>query len=68
MNFDDRRWKRHEELMRKINFEIGEAIDTTCISCRHFDAPTEGCRLANGQRPPAEVIAYGCDSHDWIPF
>ena len=42
----------------------------SCINCEHFvPLPTEQCELAPGQRPPANVIALGCDS--WlqeIPF
>ena len=40
----------------------------TCINCEHFDEKPELCRLA-GQRPPARVIATGCEKHlDQIPF
>lgn len=44
----------------------------TCVTCEHFDKATETCNKASGQRPPAEVIAYGCgeykDTYDDIPF
>lgn len=31
-----------------------------CLTCCNFDEPSEGCNIANGQRPPARVVAYGC--------
>lgn len=59
---------------------IERGIQATCITCIHFseyprnDANErhngEFCRLFNG-RPPARVIAYGCNSYandDEIPF
>lgn len=40
----------------------------TCIHCENFDDATEVCKLA-GARPPARVIAQGCESFDTrIPF
>jgi hypothetical protein len=39
----------------------------TCVNCIHFDEPSEVCALA-GQRPPARVIAYGCNSYEHFPF
>lgn len=41
----------------------------TCVNCMHFDEQREVCKLA-GARPPARVIAFGCDSfeEDNIPF
>ena len=32
----------------------------TCITCIHFDEPTEVCGLYQA-RPPARVIAEGCE-------
>ena len=41
----------------------------SCINCVSFNKPTEGCLNAGGQRPPAMVIALGCDSWEMdIPF
>lgn len=41
----------------------------TCINCLHFDNPNEECRKYGNQRPPARIIALGCDGHeDDIPF
>lgn len=43
-------------------------LSKSCHDCTHFQA--RGCLLANGQTPPKEVQAKGCDSWDWdnIPF
>jgi len=40
----------------------------SCNDCENY--LTGGCALANGQRPPPEVIKTGCDSWSWdtIPF
>jgi hypothetical protein len=41
----------------------------SCINCIQFDKKREECLLAPGQRPPALVIALGCDSWEMdIPF
>ena len=51
---------------------LGEAIlelierarlHRSCLTCEHFDEPSEGCGLAGGQRPPALVIAMGCGKY-----
>lgn len=43
----------------------------TCLTCLNFNEAREGCRLANFDRPPARVIAYGCPAYfneEEIPF
>ena len=41
----------------------------TCVNCDQFNKETEGCKFANGSRPPAMVIVMGCDSWvEEIPF
>lgn len=56
---------------------IRRGLIRTCINCDHWvpNQPgivkdtTEECSLARGQRPPAIVIALGCDSwQEEIPF
>ncbi len=42
----------------------------TCLLCKNFDEKDEECRLFKS-RPPARVIAFGCnkfDDLDGIPF
>lgn len=42
----------------------------TCLNCDNFLEKSELCKLVY-QRPPARVIAFGCDKHDdteQIPF
>ena len=40
----------------------------TCITCANFQPQMEICALANA-RPPATVIAFGCNAHeDKVPF
>lgn len=39
-----------------------------CPNCEHFNADSEHCQIA-GQRPPARVIANGCEQfEEFIPF
>lgn len=63
-----------------VQTALNNALETTCkqngllrscLNCHHFIEAKEGCKLANMQRPPARVIAYGCPSwedKDEIPF
>ncbi len=40
----------------------------TCINCFHFQETTEQCKLFRA-RPPARIIAFGCEKYDdQIPF
>lgn len=57
--------------IRQCASSLAQAIEIncrTCVRCMHFNAD-ETCTLA-GARPPAKVIAFGCDSFlpDDIPF
>lgn len=46
-----------------------EAYCKTCVQCLHFDTSKELCTLAKPPaRPPAKVIAFGCDAYDNVPF
>lgn len=42
------------------------ACMTTCLNCSHFDEPREICNKAH-KRPPARVIACGCELHQERP-
>lgn len=45
-----------------------EDATRSCLTCCHFSESDEICLLAK-QRPPARVIAYGCEQYeDDIPF
>ena len=59
------------QAIRECAAAIGKAVNDgrrTCVQCIRFDQRTEQCALA-GQRPPAQVIAFGCDSFEEdIPF
>lgn len=50
-----------------------ELARKTCLECIHFDRQAEFCRhpgLSPHGRPPAAIIAYGCNAfeYDPIPF
>lgn len=53
--------------IRQMIIEGG--ANRSCITCEHFDEPKELCIPAKA-RPPARVIALGCDSYidNEIPF
>lgn len=64
-------------LIEQLRFMNGTVLSnanekhlTTCIKCFHFNESAEICKLANA-RPPARIIAFGCDSYekeDEIPY
>lgn len=58
-------------MAREIGTVVSEYLDRqtkTCLNCEHFDEPNEICRMV-GKRPPARIIAMGCEYHDdIIPF
>ena len=59
----------HGIIIRTI--EGTDPIYKSCMNCINFSEQREGCSLANYQRPPARVIAYGCpqwEDIDEIPF
>ena len=59
----------HNLVMRAI--EGTDPIYKSCMNCINFNEQREGCSLANWQRPPARVIAYGCpqwEDIDEVPF
>lgn len=54
-------------LLTSAELEI-DKLRCSCINCKNFDENAELCKLAN-IRPPAKVIANGCESFvDGIPF
>jgi hypothetical protein len=58
-----------EEVANRIAESVGSKlsmtllrITPTCVLCQNFNGDREICRL-NGQRPPASVIAFGCEMY-----
>ena len=64
-----------EETAKALVDVVGPAVfnafmdaTRTCITCDHWQANTEICGLYNA-RPPAKIIAFGCESYiNEIPF
>lgn len=50
---------------------LPEQIVKSCLTCDNFDEPSEICKKFNA-RPPAKVIAFGCEGYcnieEEIPF
>lgn len=46
-------------LGRKITMDM-LALSKPCVLCSHFKLDTEVCGL-NGMRPPARIMAFGCE-------
>jgi len=40
---------------------------STCLNCCTFDKEADICKAA-GQKPPTEVLVFGCPMWDSIPF
>lgn len=60
-----------EQTLSKHMMREGDGMTPSCLSCEHFKESTEECNAANGQRPPARIIAFGCNVYrdrDDIPF
>lgn len=59
--------KERVQLQQRIADLIEAArIERSCLTCMHFDEKNELCHLAH-QRPPARVIALGCESFLMAP-
>lgn len=55
------------QLVRSIMEMVQRAkIYRSCVACTKFDEPSETCTLYQ-QRPPARVIAMGCESFEEDP-
>lgn len=48
-------------------FMVEKGVLSTCLTCRNWHKEDETCGSA-GARPPAEVIVFGCNQWDDIPF
>jgi hypothetical protein len=51
---------------RKITMDM-LALSNSCVMCEHFKNDTETCGL-NNLRPPARVIAFGCERFERIGY
>ena len=65
-----------EQIVSEVRITVEQMLNSktkTCVQCIHWvngpmTAPIEHCGLAE-QRPPAHIIAYGCEKYeDEIPF
>jgi hypothetical protein len=69
-DFNDQQMKRiaaFGEVAGKLAGQLQRAC-RSCVHCDHFNQGRELCQL-NGQRPPAKIIAFGCECYeDEIPF
>lgn len=55
------------DFTRRIHELVAEArLYRTCVTCQHFTESTEVCGLYSA-RPPARVIASGCDQYTQVP-
>lgn len=58
-------------IIESISMRVSQAIANcarSCLGCEHFKDGDELCGL-NGQRPPARIIAFGCEMfEDAVPF
>jgi hypothetical protein len=48
-------------------FMVDRYAVSTCLNCTNFNEKEELCKKASS-RPPAEVLVYGCEAWDDIPF
>ena len=67
----DRAEMKHklQQAMTKAFEEV--RVFRNCLTCEHFIEHMEICNRVQGpnNRPPARIIAYGCEAHsEEIPF
>lgn len=81
MLLSDRKDRLRINLLSRVPLTIGEKILVaimddlitredicqTCISCENWDHENELCLKVN-KRPPAVIIANGCEYYQDIPF
>lgn len=46
---------------------VDQQVLPTCLNCSQFNKETNLCLLA-GVQPPPEVLVFGCERWDNIPF
>lgn len=55
-----------EQIARYMGDELRRIVPT-CVNCLRWDEQSETCTLWLA-RPPARVIAFGCEKFDDMPF
>lgn len=55
-----------KQLTKELNAQL-TMLQKNCTTCEEFDNTKEVCKKFN-QRPPARIIAYGCEHWYDIPF
>lgn len=56
------------EVLTNATTRLVEQALKTCVVCDHWNQSKETCAL-NGLRPPARIIAFGCECFEnEIPF
>lgn len=63
--------REFEAVMRRYVGKDENGLTPSCLSCEYFKESTEECNAANGAKPPARIIAFGCNMYkdkDDIPF
>ncbi len=64
----------YNTVVQALGHKLAEVLDNTtmfrrCLNCRYFNEKEEVCTASNNMRPPARIIAYGCEMHSAeIPF
>ena len=57
------------DLLKPVIVRTLSESTRTCITCDHWQHKTELCSFYNYMRPPAKIIAFGCESYvNEIPF
>jgi hypothetical protein len=69
MPTDDKYYRVRWQEQRRLLTAVMDSCNRSCMSCINFTERTESCLKAGDARPPARVIAYGCEQwEEDIPF
>ena len=64
--YDTQRARDVQTIIDSVSKSIELAVKC-CPNCLHFDRVRETCDKADDKRPPANVIAFGCNAFNGIP-
>ena len=68
-NAQSKEFETQAEMTSSVVWDLLRKIAHSCLNCTNYDPASEGCRLAEGARPPLEIIVKGCEQWDQaIPF